>query len=219
MRSSGDTMEMHGVLSNTIFKITTSEVIRLGFLVKPYIDMIDYDLPKMRCRYAEAYNYLIEDAQLHNLVARIANKKISEKKQTLIVVRRKEHGKQIAELIKGAVYLDGDTESGHREDMKKAFIEKRVRCIVATNIFGEGIDIPTIDVYMNARFEKTQIWTSQGIGRALRKAKGKTKAEVFDFFISGHPALKQHSAERVSSYEREPEFVINRTKAKDYDSF
>lgn len=218
-RSSGDTMEMFGVLSNVIFKITTSELIRMGYLVKPYIDMIDYELPKMRCRYQEAYNYLIQDAQLHELIARIANKKVKEKKQTLIVVRRKEHGKEIADLIHGAVYLDGDSESKYREEMKQAFIDKKIGCIVATNIFGEGIDIPTIDVYMNARFEKTQIWTAQGIGRALRKAAGKDKAEVFDFYITGHAALKTHSNERVASYEREEEFVLIRKKAKDYDHF
>jgi superfamily II DNA or RNA helicase len=217
VRSSGDDMEMLGVLSNVIFKLTTSELIRMGFLVKPYISMVQYDLPKMKCRYQEAYNYLIQDVQLHDLIAKISNNTVKEKKQTLVVVRRKEHGKAISEMIDGAVYLDGDSPSKYREEMKQAFIDKKIKCIVATNIFGEGIDIPTIDVYINARFEKTEIWTKQGIGRALRKTPGKEKAEVYDFYITGHPALKKHSEERTASYQKEDEFVIHKRFAKDYN--
>lgn len=216
MRSAGDTMEMHGVLSQVIFKITTSELIRQGYLVKPYITMIKYNLPKMRCRYTEAYNYLIQDVQLQTVVANIATTKVKENKQTLVVARRKEHGKEIADMIPGAIYLDGDTPSDYREEMKQAFIDKKIKCLVATNIFGEGQDIPTIDVYINARFEKTQIWTSQGIGRALRKALGKIKAEVYDFMIDGHKALRDHSTERLESYSKEPEFVITHDLAENY---
>jgi superfamily II DNA or RNA helicase len=217
VRPSGDDMEMLGVLSNVIFKITTSELIRMGFLVKPYVTLYKYEIPKMRCRYVEAYNYIIKDVDLQQRTARLADKKIKEGKQVLLVVRRIEHGEELASMIPNAIFLDGKTKSEIREKAKKDFIDRKIPCIVATNIFGEGIDIPSIDVYINARFEKTEIWTKQGIGRALRKTEGKKTAEVFDFFIEGHGALKSHSKARLASYQSEEEFVVHTKNIDEID--
>jgi superfamily II DNA or RNA helicase len=217
VRPSGDDMEMLGVLSNVIFKITTSELIRMGVLVRPYITMVNYQMEKMRGAYKDAYNHIVKNVELHGIVARIAEAKIAEKKQVLIVTRRVEHGQDIADMI-GAPFLSGDTKSEIREGTKKAFIDRKIPCIVATNIFGEGIDIPSIDVYINARFEKTEIGTKQGIGRALRKTEGKDKAEVYDFFIEGHPAIKSHSKARLASYQSEEEFVIHIKKMSEIAS-
>ena len=217
MRSDGSDMEMHGVLSNVIFKKTTSELIEEGFLVRPYISVMRLDISetgahgrprRLRLNYRQAYEYIINHKPFNEAIAKIAATKIKEGKQTLIVVRRKEHGKLLNKMIKGSFYLNGDDSLDHRRKVKKAFIDKKIRCLVATNIFGEGQDIPTIDVFINARAEKTEIQTAQGIGRALRKHGDKDKAEVFDFLIIGQKHLEDHSVERINSYRRQPAFKI-----------
>lgn len=211
MRSDGSDMEMHGVLSHIIFKKPTSELIEEGYLVRPYITIVRYETKPeygYRCNYKTAYDHIINDRGFHTLVADIANQKIGEVKQTLVLVRRKEHGRALAELIPDGVFLSGDDDVDYREKMKKKFINKELRCIIATSIFGEGTDIPSIDVLINSRCEKTEIQTKQGIGRALRKHEGKDKAEVFDFLIIGQKHLEQHSAERLMSYKKERAFII-----------
>ena len=45
-RADGADMTMHGVLSNTIFRKSTSELINEGFLVKPYITFYRVEAPK-----------------------------------------------------------------------------------------------------------------------------------------------------------------------------
>jgi superfamily II DNA or RNA helicase len=208
-RSSGDLMEMVGVLSKIVFKKTTSELIKEGWLVKPFIVIHTYDLAQKRLNYKRAYQHLTLLSDINRMIASIANFKISENKQTLILVRHKAHGKILRDLIPDAIYLSGDDDQKYREQMKKDFIDKKVRCLIATSIFGEGTDISTIDVLINARFEKTEIQTKQGIGRALRLAEGKDKAEVYDFLILGNKYLKNHSIERINTYRSEPEFNIS----------
>jgi len=210
MRSDGSDMEMYGVLSQVIFKKSTSELIEEGYLVRPYITMIKHTVPNLKCSYARAYEYITKDESFNLKVARLAiSKAYTEGKQTLILVRRKEHGRAIVRLIgNDAEYLSGDDPTDHRERVKSEFIKKRFKCLVATNIFGEGIDIPTIDVLINARCQKTEIQTSQGIGRTLRKHEGKDKAEVYDFMIEGQRHLRDHSLERLKSYRKESAFRI-----------
>jgi hypothetical protein len=208
MRPDGKDMEMHGLLSKVIFKKSTSELIEEGFLVRPYITIYRYQLPKLKLNYADAYNYITQDYGFHKLVAEIANRAIDEGKQTLVLVRRKEHGRILAELIPNAMYLSGDDDHDHRERVKQSFIKKKIRGMIATNIFGEGQDVPSIDVLVNARAQKTEVQTSQGAGRALRKSDGKEKAEIFDFLFIGQKHLQAHSVERIQTYQREPAFKI-----------
>ncbi len=209
VRPSGDEMEMHGVLSQVIMRVTTSELIRQGFLCKPYVKMIKYDLNKDAYRgmkYQEAYAQLIDDYQIQNMIAEIANN--FKDKQTLIVTKRVEHAKVLSEMIEGAVFLSGEMGLDYRDEMKQKFIDKKINCICSTNIFGEGINIPSIDIFINARFEKTEIHTLQGIGRCLRVIAGKTKALVVDFSIFGHKNLRDHSLKREKSYRSETEFDV-----------
>ncbi len=214
VRPDGADMEMYGVLSQVIFKKSTSDLIEENFLVRPYISIVQYDVPKMRVDYKKAYDYIVEDYGFNKLIAAIAEEKAFQyHKQTLILVRRKEHGRLLQEMLPGAVYLNGDDPMSRREEVKRDFINKKVRCLIATSIFGEGIDIPSIDVLINARCQKTEIQTSQGIGRALRKADGKDKAEVYDFMIVGQKHLEDHSVERLNSYRKEPAFKIRKVQS------
>lgn len=208
LRSDGTDMELHGVLSQIIYRKTTSELIQEGYLAAPEITVCQYRIPEIKCNYAEAYNRIIEDRRLNEIIAEFACNRIAEGKQVLVLVRRKAHGDLLANKIPKSIYLSGDDDSDYREENKKNFIDKKIPCLVATNIFGEGIDIPSIEVLINARFEKTEIQTKQGIGRALRKYPGKEKAEVIDFLIRGQKHLESHSLFRLKTYKSEPAFKI-----------
>ena len=210
MRTDGTDMTMHGVLSDVIYTKTASELIEEGWLVRPYITFTSINLKGWsRLNYRAAYDRIISDVEFNTHVSRIASAKIKENKQTLVLVRRKEHGELLGRMIEDSMYICGDHPLEIRERAKKNFLEKRLACLIATNIFGEGIDIPSIDVLINARLQKTEIQTVQGAGRALRKAEGKERAEIFDFLISGQRNLAAHSKERLETYKKEPAFKIS----------
>lgn len=209
LRTDGRDLVMHGVLMGTIFTKTTSELIEKGYLVRPEIFLVRYKARKLhRSNYKRAYDGIIQDSDFNALVARITASCIGTDKQVLVLVRRIEHGEALSELIPEAVYLNGEMDSEYRDEMKAKFNRKEIPCLIATEIFGEGIDIPTVDCLINARLQKTEIQTRQGIGRVLRLSEGKTRATVFDFLIEGQKHLAEHSLERKSAYRSEPAFCI-----------
>jgi len=209
VRTDGTDMTMHGVLSDVIYKKSISELIEEGWLVRPHISIIHYQLKGWsRLNYRMAYDRIVQDVGFNTIVSQVASEKIADRKQTLILVRRKEHGELLHRMIQNSEYVCGNHSVEERESLKSKFLKKEIPCLVATNIFGEGIDIPSIDVLINARLQKTQIQTTQGCGRALRLAPGKIKAEIFDFLIVGQKHLKDHSLDRLASYRRERAFKI-----------
>lgn len=207
VRTDGKDMVMHGVISNIIYTKRTSDLIYEGYLVPPNIYMVGFKVRGIsKYNYKDAYQYITESPDFNQKIADIAVKCIRLKRQTLIIVKNIAHGEYISSLIPDSHFLHG--ESPDREEIKQKFIDREITCLVATNIFGEGTDIPSIDVYINARLQKTEIQTIQGIGRALRKIPGKEHCAVFDFMISGQKHLKQHSNERLIAYQTEPAFNI-----------
>ena len=209
-RTDGTDMEMHGVLSEVIYRKTASDLIKAGWLAKPYISIHTIDLPPYikNSSYRDAYNAVIEYGPLNEKIVDIAETAIQNKKRTLILVRRKAHGELLKDLIQDSAYICGDDCIEERESLKAHFERGSIRCLIATSVFGEGVDIPAIDVLINARYQKTEIETVQGIGRALRIYPGKTKAEVHDFLLKGQRNLNEHSRHRINGYKKEPEFEI-----------
>lgn len=210
LRTDGKDMVMHGVLSDVIFHKSTSELIEEGYLVRPWIDIYQFKLSGYsRMNYKRAYESLCQDESLARFVVEKIRDLVMEGLQTLVLVRRVEHGELLSSLLPEAIFLHGGIDANYREDVKKDFNDKKVQLLIATKIFGEGTDIPSIEALVNARFEKTEIETKQGIGRSLRKCKGKEKAKVIDFLITGQRHLNQHSLERIETYKKEPAFKIS----------
>ena len=223
IRTDGRDMEMHGVLSAVLLRRTTSDLIEAGFLVPPAIRILRHRVKGYsKLNYQDAYTAITTDDAFNGVIAAVAREKIrEEKKQTLILVRRREHGQRLDDLLCGdAVYINGDDPIEHRQRVKADFAERRIPCIIATDIFGEGQDIPSIDCLINCRLQESEIQTKQGIGRALRLAKGtnsyaesvaagKSKAEIIDFLIEGHRHLAGHSLSRIEQYRSERAFKLS----------
>ena len=220
VRPDGQDMVMHGVLSSVIYKKSASDLIEGGYLVPPDITMFEWKLKNYsKLNYRDAYQRMIGDREFNDFTANLTNVKIREGKQTLVLVRRKEHGKLLASMIPDAVYISGDDKVKFRDQMKVDFNTKKIPCLIATSVMGEGQDIPNIDVLINVRLQESEIQTKQGIGRALRLgdgaknyeesvALGKSKCEVYDFLITGQRHLKAHSVSRMQQYSSEPAFRV-----------
>lgn len=207
LRNDNKDLEMYGVMSKVLHRITASELIDLEYLVRPHITMFITEGEKLSGSFNEVYDQgVVENGIRNRIIADTAKDCIKRGKQTLILVRKIEHGHILSRLIPGFAFVHGQSED--RRQMRRDFAEGRQRGLIATNIFGEGTNIPSIEALINARSGQSEIETTQGIGRALRRYKNKEKAEIYDFIDMQHQWLARHSKSRLETYEKEPAFRV-----------
>jgi len=76
-------------------------------------------------------------------------------------------------------------------------------------VFKEGVDIPEIEVVINAEGGKDAKMTVQKM-RNLTPHHGKTEAIYVDFYDMMNPYFETHSKARLAEYKAEPAFAIER---------
>ena len=174
--------------------------ISIRFLKVP-IDARIRDLRKYQDVYQAA---VVEREAQHQIIASTAKGHIQEGDSVLILVNRIEHGDNILAECKRqgvkAYFAQGATESTVRMQLKEALNNKEIHCLIATVIFKEGINIPELNVIINAAGGKSEISTLQAIGRGLRITPTKKRLIFYDIMSLDHYYLTNHLAERLSIY-------------------
>jgi superfamily II DNA or RNA helicase len=201
-------LAVEGFLGPLIDSVSLNEGIQKGILVKPKIKIIKVppnDQIKQLNNYQEVYVKAIVENKIRN---RIIMKTVKEYnaagKSCLILINRIEHGKELvktAELLDVTVtFIRGQTDSEIRDEVKQKLKTKEFMCVIATTIWKEGVNIPSLDVIVNAGGGKSEISTLQSLGRGLRTFEGKTEIILIDFFDNSHKFLVDHFGERISLY-------------------
>ena len=91
-----------------------------------------------------------------------------------------------------------------RESLKRKLKEKKLVPVISTVVWKEGVNIPTIDVIVNASGGKDDLPIIQLIGRGLRLTLIKKIMTLLDFFDNSNFHLVKHFGNRISLYcERE----------------
>ena len=201
-------MAMEGLLGPVINELTINEAANMSLLARPKVKLIkiprDYNVWEER-NYQNVYQKGIIDNKLRNTrIAKIAAKSVRKNKTVLIIVTRIDHGEAIQQhcFNEGieAVFLQGSTDKDDREFIRKEFIDKNVKCVITTAVWREGINIPSLNMVINAAGGKSEIMTLQAIGRGLRKTQEKNRVIIVDFFDLSHNYLIAHSGERTCLY-------------------
>ena len=86
--------------------------------------------------------------------------------------------------------------------------EGKHRCVIASSIFDEGVDVRPLSALILAGAGKSQTRALQRIGRVIRAYEGKKDAIVIDFFDDSK-YLRKHSQARRKIYRTEPKFEIS----------
>jgi len=178
--------------------ITSETLIEQGYLMKPEIIFIKNYISKFEsnfkqrkiCKglinesldYHKVYDEFIVNGESRNeCIKDIINK--HNDKRILIVVKKVDHGNLLETLIPNSKYLHGGSKQKDREEMFNDFKSGKLKTLISTiTIFSEGIDIPELDIVINAAANKTGTKTVQLLGRVLRKNKDKHKAYYYDFY-------------------------------------
>lgn len=201
---------LEGLVGSVIGELTLDEGIEEGILSKPIIKLIN--VPDHLRLSSKGYHTIYDAGVVNNkrrnrLIIREAQSHLDQGRTVLIMIKELEHGKNLVEIfkalgIRGVQFVRGATDVQLRERIKRLFNNKKIKVVISSSVWREGIDIPTLDVIINASGGKSEIPTLQAIGRGLRKAKGKTKVIIVDF-LDPYRYLAEHSIQRVQIYNRE----------------
>ena len=113
-----------------------------------------------------------------------ALKAIKEGRTVLVLVDRVKHAEKLAEMITHSGHeaktLLGKLSKKKRQELLDGMRSGDVRCVIATTVADEGLDVPTLDTVILGCPSGNVGKVQQRIGRALRVKDGKSKPIVID---------------------------------------
>jgi superfamily II DNA or RNA helicase len=192
-RSDGKEYLIEAAVGQPITDIDQQELVKRGISVKPKIFVVPFRVDTLSGGYAPVEDMLINSSSRNNIVRDLAK----GKKQIVILFKRLDHGKLIHALIPGSIYVDGKTPQDKRDKIKQDFIDGKIDCLISSNIFDTGVNLPNMTTLILAWAGKSPHGLIQKIGRAVRSHKGKTGVDIFCFGEMGNSYLDKHTKIRI----------------------
>jgi DNA excision repair protein ERCC-3 len=127
---------------------------------------------------------IFENAKRNAKIVRLALEHAGD--STLILVGSIEHGKTLAERIGGAVVAYSKMGVKKRRDALEGFKAGSIRCMIATSLADEGLDVPRANVLILASGGRSSRLAEQRSGRVLRAWADKTHGTIHDFADGFH---------------------------------
>lgn len=207
-------------LGRVIYAISARELIAAGILAAPRIVMVQARHPRtVGLEYRDVYDKLVVESDIRNdLVVELAKK---AQKPCMVFVKIIEHGKVLKDLMEReglqTEFVWGSTKSKQRADAIERLERRDSDVMIASVVFQEGVDIPSLESVVIASGGKSVIAALQRIGRGMRTNNGaKSEFDVIDILDTGSPMLEKHSRRRMNTYVREGyETVIRRNGLQD----
>ncbi len=197
-----------GLIGPVVASLSINEGNAIGIIAKPIIRLLrvlkNHSVGEIR-KYADVYDAgVVHNLTKNRLIIDTAKKHVDKGDSVLILLTRIEHGQNLVAIAREIgfpiEFVQGSTEGEVRMQIKEALNTKKIKCVIATVVFFEGVNIPELDVIINAAGGKSEIRTLQILGRGLRKTKTKDTVIIYDIFDPSHKYLLEHWGERVCVY-------------------
>jgi superfamily II DNA or RNA helicase len=230
-------IELEAICGKIKCKITTSDLIKLGYLARPVITFHRYrgngtpiDGPNLPIMYE---NTIVNNTTRNRAILDVVEEEYNKGDKLLLVVNRIKHGELLAQgLRKRGIhdreigYLHGSKGRVTRVRGKKEFERGEIRIMIVSQIWNEGIDIPSCDVLVKAdSFGGGEVQDSEGvrnliqqIGRTLRKqiqkgaidvdTKKEHRVRVHDFADRQNKHVEKWTRNRMRTCLHEPEWIV-----------
>ncbi len=215
-----------GAFGPVIYKVSSSELIEDGILVKPRIIFIpsgDYRGAMAKHEFEESRNWqevysngIVHNPNRNQMIMEIVEKLLTDWGRTnvLVLIREIEHGKTLQEkfekeLMISVPFIHGSTKKDEIAYHLNQFKRGKLPILIASTILDEGIDLPNISSIVLACGGESTIRSIQRIGRGIRKSEGKEDVVVIDFIDNYHYILKRHSRKRLVTCKREKNFEVH----------
>jgi superfamily II DNA or RNA helicase len=193
--------------------IPTSRLIDEGFLMKQTVRVYPMRQPDnistMKWSQTLRERAITKNTSRNKKIASVATMAARTMK-VLIVSNRLDQIGMISSMLWefGAKHevVTGKDKQDVREDRIAGFVSGEYNILVGT-VFGEGIDIPEVEVVVNAEGGADVKGTIQRM-RNLTISEGKTMALLIDFMDYTNPYFHKHSEARLETYRSEPAFDV-----------
>ena len=196
-----------GHIGPVVAEVKMDELIDLGFLAEPKLRLIKIPRnPHFRTikKYSDLYQAaIVENKTRNKRILECAKEYLDQGLSSLILTVRLEHGQILESMAESQYpelklkYVHGGSESEIREEVRKGLVSGKIKVAVATTIFNEGVNIPSLGAVINAAGGKSEIAVLQKIGRGLRVTDEKKVIHLVDFFDPSHHFLIDHFGERL----------------------
>ena len=231
VRQKGPGLLLVGACGPILYTKSLKQLQDEGYVSKAYIKFLRMEGPLLTpgLKYHEAYDFgIVDNFPRNRRAVELAVKYAKDGKLVFLFVERILHGQILQDLFEGegtrVEFLSGEVEEGESDTDRRLRIRKHVEAakrrevsiIVATRqLFGEGADIPTMDVLINCAGLKGMHAVPQLLGRGLRLDAEKSNLIYLDFYDRTHAYLEQHAQRRVEIFrELEQEVFIEKRKGK-----
>lgn len=204
-------LNQEGLIGPIIGEFTTKKAIEKKMFVKPTIKLIP--IPYQNSigdlyNYQEIYQAGVVNSEVRNgLILKNVIELIDDGKTCLILIKDIQHGENLLDLVYENYYeylnefmfVKGDTDKDKREEARLSLNEKKIKCVIASAVFYEGVNIVSLDSVALAAGGKSTLRVLQNIGRSTRVSQGKEEALILDC-LDPYRYLSSHCIERLSLY-------------------
>jgi len=221
-RDDGNDMAINSIVGYKCFDLSAKTLIEKGWLVDPTIKFLKVGLEKNEIKqleqqtkeglinetenYADYYKTFISENVKRNELIKKYVKKYKDKK-IIILTKLVDHGKLLAEMT-GGTHLYGETLKKNREEMMQKLKDGKINVLVSTiSCISEGVDIPHLDIIINAAANRGDVKSIQVLGRVLRKKTGKISATYIDF-VDQTRFFERASRARIKIFRKENYSVL-----------
>jgi len=199
-------MKLIACIGDRIYYMPTKELQESGDLCDIEIRIIENKESFGGGQWQSIYKYgIVESSKRNGTICIVADYHFCNGDKVLILVREIQHGRDLAKglatLGTPVIFLQGSTSSKDRKDVMNRFNEGGGFVLVATTIFDEGVDLPNVNVVIEAPGGKSDVKTIQRTGRGLRKKEDGGKLIVYDF-ADHSQYLLEHSIKRIETYQK-----------------
>ena len=201
-------LAMEAFIGPVIGEFTIDEGREQGYMAHPKIRLIkltkNQTVNELR-KYDEVYEAgVVRNLERNRIIMQCVKEYSEAGKSNLIVVNKITHGRLLQSLMQHngieSVFVEGSTDTESRDLAKKYLNERNLKCVICTTVWKEGINIPELDVVINAAGGRSELVTLQSIGRGLRRTATKEELIIVDFFDPSHRFLIEHLGYRLTLY-------------------
>ena len=219
LKTYGDAL-VKGLFGDIISRITYNQLRDIDLIAEPYVNFIKIKgrTSKSRAPYNNVYNkYVVKNRIRNKKVLQIMWKLKRLGFPVLALVQRKSHAIKLLNDLNDpdALCVFGNSRSVQQDQygqllevpidydqFKREFEQGKWKTAIASQVFDEGVSIPSIGVLINVGAGKSKIRLTQRTGRGLRKKeKGLNRVYIIDFDDRGHVYMAAQSRKRKEFYE------------------
>jgi len=212
-REDGAELVIQAMFGKKIVDISASYLIEQGHLAEPYIIFEPIEQDCLLHAYPSIYKHcIIENKEFNTHVADTAKYLVSKGLRVLVLVTQYPQGDFLKNLLPGVEFVSARLSSKKREESIDDLRSGKAKCMIATTLADEGLDIPDLDAVLIAGGGASATRIHQRIGRALRidkrAIKRKTKALCIYYDHKHVKHLGDHAKKIKKILKTEPKFHI-----------